>query len=111
MKVAQQMQAVRTTDLEPVLIFWCPACGSRHRISVAPGRWTWNGDENSPTFSPSVKVQWNFGEERTPNVCHFNVEAGVIHYLHDSTHSMRDQKIPMHDVDSHGESLVEFPNG
>ena len=41
--------------------FWCPGCDHAHGIHHGPGGWTWNGDLERPTFTPSVKVtgvQW-----------------------------------------------------
>lgn len=109
MKVAQQNQSFNTEALEPALIFWCPACGERHRVTVAPGRWSWNGDPEKPTIGPSVKVTWTFGPSHTPRCCHFHVENGEIKYCNDCTHELNNQTVPMHDVNSHGESLTEFP--
>ena len=34
--------------------FWCPGCKKIHPYQVP--RWTFNGDMNKPTFTPSLKM-------------------------------------------------------
>lgn len=55
------------------------------------GRWTFNGDVERPTFSPSVNVRWELpeggGEERN----HFFVRDGKIEYCGDCTHELAGQ--------------------
>ena len=90
--------------------YWvfCPACESSHRFLVEfppdPAQvWTFDGNEESPTFSPSLLVEqrrWRESEQRwIDNRCHSYLEAGVWRFLNDSTHAMAGQKVPM----------VEFP--
>ena len=35
-------------------LFRCPGCGSTHWFTSP--RWTWNGDQEKPTISPSINV-------------------------------------------------------
>lgn len=76
--------------------FYCAACETHHRID--PKRWTWNGDTERPTFSPSVNVTYEFGEAREPKRCHFFVQEGRIQYLSDCTHALAGQTVPLEDL-------------
>ena len=53
--------------------------------------WTWNGDAESPSFSPSV----NTGR------CHYVIAAGSIYFCADSYHDMRGLTVPMPDFPPH----------
>lgn len=85
--------------------FDCPGCKCSHCISI-PG-WTWNGSEESPTFSPSILVRGTVpitdeecqrimaGEkiEPKPLVCHSFVRDGRIEFLGDCTHELAGQTV------------------
>lgn len=91
------------------LMFWCPGCNAPHVAYVGEGegpRWTWNGDVDKPTFSPSLLVKsltWdppvtpeNIDQYRTDPwvqtqievVCHTFVQNGEIIFLQDCTHDL-----------------------
>lgn len=79
--------------------FWfCPACEEMHPL---PDGWTFDGDLEAPTFSPSFKHDWNCGplielpKREGRNVCHYIVTAGRVAYCGDCTHSMAGQTIDM----------------
>lgn len=100
-----------------LLMFWCLGCDMAHHIHHGPGngpRWTWNGDANKPTFSPSILVRWEQGDppatdpeiaekirrgeivqRRVNKVCHTFVTAGRIQYLGDCTHALAGQTIDL----------------
>jgi hypothetical protein len=84
------------------LMFWCPGCDGAHMIEHGNGRWTWNGDVERPTFSPSILVRWEHGPERTPRVCHSFVTDGRIRFLADCTHVLAGQTVPLPDFDHEG---------
>ena len=85
---------------------WCPGCQDVHVVSTA---WDWDGSEDAPTFSPSIKVtgvQWPADSEfyraahaAVPagqlRVCHAFVRAGQWEFLPDSTHALAGQTVPM----------------
>ena len=97
--------------------FWCPGCDEEHQINVNPGRWTWNGNPESPTFKPSVLVRsGHFVEERgnketcwctyakdhpkeedLPRChrCHSFVTDGKIQFLADSSHSLAGKTVDL----------------
>ena len=70
------------------LWWWCSPCDTHHRV-VLP-RWTWNGDLEKPTISPSVLVTYGDGRR-----CHLFVREGMVQYLSDCTHEMAGQTVPI----------------
>jgi hypothetical protein len=74
-------------------VFFCPGCGFGHWFVDSPGQWTWNGDRDKPTISPSV-LAWSDTFR-----CHSFVRDGRIQFLSDCTHSMKRQTV----------DLPEFP--
>lgn len=79
------------------LLFECPGCGCLHRFTVEqPGDpkpspcWTWNGDWERPTFSPSLLYPGGPHPR-----CHSFVRAGRIQFLSDSTHALAGQTVAM----------------
>ena len=84
------------------LSFHCPGCECSHGVYVdnpGPNRpvWGWNGSINSPTFTPSIKVQWN--TPKGHRCCHSFVTDGKIQFLGDSTHKLAGQTVEIPDWD------------
>lgn len=75
----------------------CPACRDEYGVPyhALDHRWSYNGEDDSPTFSPSLKVSWDFGDNREPRICHSFIENGQIRYLSDCTHSMAGQTVDL----------------
>jgi hypothetical protein len=93
--------------------FWCPGCKVFHGIE----NWAFDGNEEVPTFSPSVLVRGRdfteLGEqqyqawcqagypmphepfESADQICHSYIRAGMIEYLDDCTHKFRGKTIPL----------------
>lgn len=71
--------------------FHCPGCECSH-IFYTKGNviWSFNGDLNNPTFSPSLLNTYEPGK-----VCHLFVSAGKIQFLNDSFHNLKGQTIDM----------------
>lgn len=99
--------------------YWidCPGCGGWHiftvgfkdeaeRLKHIQNRydkqecvWTFNGDLDLPTFSPSMLVRapcW--GEDRKPMVCHSFVANGRIQFLNDCTHDLKGQTVDLPEI-------------
>lgn len=75
-------------------VFWCSGCEEVHQYDH---RWTFNGDETKPTFSPSLLVRgedWSSGE-RVETRCHLFVTDGEICFLGDCTHKLKGQTVLM----------------
>jgi hypothetical protein len=83
---------------------WCPGCGYAHTIWTDGGagpQWTFNGDVNAPTFSPSVR---HFVPARTnrygvqfpeKTFCHYFITAGQIAFCGDCEHAFSGQTVPL----------------
>ena len=83
---------------------WCPGCNEYHSVCVDPGGWTWNGNEESPTINPSIKVS-GYREKYGPGertLCHSFVRDGRIQFLSDSAHSLAGQTVDLPDLDKEG---------
>lgn len=91
---------------------WCPACEGMHPL---PDGWTFNGNVDRPTFSPSFKqtfVRWSGGVdqagigqgERQQVVCHYIITDGRIQFCSDSWHGRTDvvemPHVPAHLTDN-----------
>lgn len=80
-------------------LFWCPACEEPHPFHVGgPKGWTFDGNLEAPTFTPSLRVlgrgkPGDTDAERTS--CHLFVTAGRIHYCGDCPHELKGQTIDM----------------
>lgn len=84
------------------LSFDCPGCGLMHAVNVdrpERPRWTWNGDLVRPTFSPSILVRWQYGDQREDRVCHSFVRSGQIEFCGDCTHEHAGKTLPLPPVD------------
>jgi len=103
-----------------MLAFWCPGCNEWHYLTIeGPVHpvWTFDGNYDSPTFSPSILVKsghyslhsqsddcWCTFKERFPDegeppykciLCHSFVVNGKIQYLGDCSHELAGQTIDM----------------
>ena len=78
----------------PLWHFECPGCGYGHAYDK---RWSFNGNVDRPTFSPSLLVNAN-----TPGAkrCHLFVTDGKIQFCGDCDHDLRSQTVEMGDTDS-----------
>lgn len=89
---------------------WCPGCEQMHPL---PDSWTFNGDVNKPTFTPSFKQsgykrimtedghwtgQWGWSDELdgpVPFICHYILTAGILNFCADCSHKLAGQKVPL----------------
>lgn len=97
------------------LWLWCPGCSDLHAVNATPdpNGWTWDGDLERPTISPSILV-WPHktlidealdlpalvdpsNVRETPR-CHSFVRDGAWEFLSDCTHALAGQHVPMADV-------------
>ncbi len=77
---------------------WCPACDEMHHL---PDNWSFNGNVECPTFSPSFKqsgIIWSNGYnekgigqgESQEHICHYTITDGKIQFYGDSSHGRTD---------------------
>lgn len=98
--------ASESNPASPIKKYWfhCPGCGNDHAFTVGPqyspgeqrARWTFNGDFEKPTFSPSLLCNNNYPESR----CHSFVTDGQIQFLNDCWHSLKGQTVELPDYES-----------
>lgn len=91
--------------------FRCPGCMDEHHIDLT---WSFNGNVDRPTISPSVLVtgpttvqnadyEWTgkyvmgANNEPIPMVCHSFITDGNIQFLTDCTHDLAGQTVPLPD--------------
>ena len=77
--------------------FYCPGCRREHPFTVrSDGKhpaWTFDGNLESPTFSPSLRVLDGWGGTE----CHLFLRAGKIEYCADSRHEFAGKTIDLPD--------------
>jgi hypothetical protein len=70
-------------------IFYCPGCKEDHLFTI--DRWTFNGDLERPTFTPSLLYPSKAIR------CHLYVTDGKIQYLTDCGHELAGQTVDVPD--------------
>ena len=103
------------------LMFWCPGCECAHAVATGQGpgpRWSFNGDHDRPTFTPSIlatRYEWEpsavdpdirekirrgeIKQTEVKRVCHSFVTEGQIQFLSDCTHALAGQTVPLQPFD------------
>lgn len=88
---------------------WCPGCKELHQL---PDRWSFNGDVNKPTFSPSFKHtlhRWDGFPDldieqvkrigHAPGlrevVCHYILTDGILNFCGDCWHDLNGKSVPL----------------
>ncbi len=87
---------------------WCPGCEEMHVITNS---WSFDGNFDSPTFNPSVKItgkqtikvngKWvgDWVRDINGNVidfcCHYFLHNGNLQFCNDSTHLYAGKTIPL----------------
>jgi Family of unknown function (DUF6527) len=88
----------------------CPGCGHSHMYD---SRWGFNGNLDSPTFSPSYLSKYRHPKgysndnpapkgwkgEYVEEVCHSFVTDGKIQFLSDCTHKLAGQTVELENID------------
>lgn len=99
--------------------FWCPGCVTHHSFrtkaykgetrAVGAGPvpiWTFDGNMESPTFSPSLLytgiVSPKTGKEL--GRCHLFLRAGVIEFLGDCSHELAGKRVPLGEAPRSGDT-------
>jgi hypothetical protein len=82
------------------LAIHCPGCGFDHEVVIDGTRgWKWNGSVEKPTITPSILVQWTYGDPPVDRRCHSFVTDGRIRFLEDCTHSLAGQEAELPDIE------------
>jgi hypothetical protein len=81
--------------------FYCPGCNALHSYAVSDdgSQWQFNGNLDSPTFTPSLlntkPVKDEKGNVIFKTSCHLFVTNGKIIYCGDCTHALSGQTVEM----------------
>lgn len=85
------MKVVSTSDGK--YLIYCEGCEKAHGFD---SRWSFNGDFEKPTFSPSLLVE--IGHYPNPSdICHSFVTDGKMQFLNDCTHKLAGQTVDLKD--------------
>jgi Family of unknown function (DUF6527) len=94
-------------DLYHGIMLWCPGCEERNPerrrggLNMLPvsgdsskrPTWTWNGNLEAVTLSPSILCQMKLPELNF--VCHSYLTDGIWNFLNDCTHDLAGKQVPM----------------
>jgi len=110
-----KLQQIVDKDGKPMgWMHWCSGCGGPHSIFVeqphpsTKARWAFDGDQTSPTFSPSIRCYTTRGKwvgtswiPEGPEIttCHYFIRRGRIEFCGDSLHALRGKTV----------DLLEYP--
>lgn len=83
---------------------YCPACDELHHFACGEpfpqnlAKWTFDGNNDRPTFQPSMHIKVGPFPSGEIEVCHYFLHAGRIQYLTDCTHDKAGTTIELPDV-------------
>lgn len=102
---------------------WCDGCEEMH---VLPDSWTFDGNLEKPTFTPSFKHsgikrvfvdgkwtgEWirDLNGNTIPYICHYVLTSGILNYCGDCTHSLVGKAVPLPELPSLCEQQSERNN-
>lgn len=77
---------------------WCPGCENIHQIAVEQpfrngARWTFDGNAEKPTFSPSINVG-----PSTKLQCHYFIREGRIEFCGDCHHALAGHTVELPNI-------------
>ncbi|TXK52393.1 anaerobic dehydrogenase [Pontibacter qinzhouensis] len=77
-------------------VFECPGCKCSHKID---SKWSYNGNPDKPTLSPSVLVRMDRPPHPEVKICHSFVKDGNIQFLSDCTHELAGQTVELPELE------------
>jgi len=93
---ATHVHMIFPVEFEPLQNRYIPIQLSGDREGTP--NWSWNGDTEYPTLRPSILTQFTWGEERTVYRCHSFVNDGVVQFLSDCSHELKDKTVQLLEV-------------
>lgn len=87
-------------EAKGVIVINCPGCRHYHEIYTKMpmsngARWSFNGDFEKPTFSPSLLIRTG---HYACGICHSFIRDGRIQFLDDCTHPLKGQTVDLPDI-------------
>ena len=89
-----KIKRVKVKDGLDKYTFYCLGCDEHHCINES---WSFNGDYDKPTISPSIAVQ-GVGTTGSKKKCHSFIVGGKIEYLSDCTHRLKGQTVDLPNI-------------
>lgn len=85
------------------LFYWCEGCKFAHHVPFGEGVWKFEGTEENPSLSPSVRHFYiKPATETEPQVeitiCHYWIKNGNIEYCGDCQHQYSGQTRKLIDI-------------
>lgn len=77
------------------LQFMCPGCNELHALNTT---WSFNGDLEKPTVSPSVLVRGWLNENYPNGICHSFIKDGQIQFLSDCSHELKNTTVDLPNI-------------
>lgn len=77
-------------------IHFCPGCHKAHSYVTDEGhsaRWSFNGNQDKPTFTPSMRLFDNDG-----SICHYFLTEGKLIFLLDCRHNLAGKTVELPDL-------------
>lgn len=94
-----KIEILNTSEGEPASwMFYCVGCKSYHVVPMNRG-WTFNGDMENPTFTPSLLTKWDFKNGKPTRICHIIITNGKLRYCGDCSHPLAGQTLQMLDME------------
>lgn len=89
---------------EGVFLVECPGCKMYHMVhtkqpSPNGAKWTFDGNMEKPTLSPSLMVRYPYGNDKKFQTCHSFIRKGEWQFLNDCTHDLAGKTVPMVELD------------
>lgn len=88
-QVGTKLRAASGSNGYRSFLHWCPGCNEVHQFKVAPATspvWSFNGDFERPSFSPSMLIYVTHTEDddekplptpRRETLCHYFIKTGA----------------------------------
>lgn len=81
---------------------WCDGCAEMHVVYTAGHiAWSFNGDVERPSFTPSVRHTWTEGPAHESRCCHYFITDGNIAFCGDCTHALSGKTVPLPALPDH----------
>jgi len=90
-----KIRKIPTSETKLQYRFICPGCNCEH---IFDDRWKFNQDFEKPTISPSFLQEGFLGfkdEEPFYGTCHSFIENGMIRFLNDCSHDLKNKTVDL----------------
>lgn len=102
-KLSSKLRSIGDDTYGHAIGFYCPGCKDLHVLYHTQGTsqigpvWTWDGNVDKPTVSPSVRLFRRDRKGFEITACHFFLKSGYIEYCNDCDHSLSGKTVELPD--------------